>query len=130
MDWSTYTTATLISVCYTPTGAGASVRSPGAMRAGASGTVPTVGGVTHYYFDDKADLFETVADETWRVMLPAEPVDLAMDQRRLLGPEGFVVQPEPGGRPRHLHGDRDGRPLRGRRPRPGRRSTHPRGRWG
>jgi AcrR family transcriptional regulator len=33
-------------------------------------------GSLYYYFDDKADLFETVADETWRVMLPAEPVDL------------------------------------------------------
>ena len=54
MDWSTYTTATLISVCYTPTGAGSLVRGPGAMRAGASGPVPTVGGVTHYYFEDKA----------------------------------------------------------------------------
>ena len=53
IDWSTYTTATLISVCYTPTGAGASVRGPGAMRAGASGPVPTVGGACHYYFDDK-----------------------------------------------------------------------------
>jgi hypothetical protein len=53
IDWSTYTTATLMSVCYTPTGAGASVRGPGAMRAGASGPVPTVGGVCHYYFDDK-----------------------------------------------------------------------------
>jgi len=53
IDWSTYTTATLISVCYTPTGAGTIVRGPGAMRAGASGSVPTVGGVTHYYFDDK-----------------------------------------------------------------------------
>jgi hypothetical protein len=53
IDWSTYTTATLISVCYTPTGAGTIVRGPGAMRAGASGSVPTVGGVCHYYFDDK-----------------------------------------------------------------------------
>ena len=53
VDWSTHTTATLISVCYTPTGAGTNVRGPGAMRAGASGSVPTVGGVTHYYFDDK-----------------------------------------------------------------------------
>ena len=53
IDWSTYTTATLMSVCYTPTGAGAAVRGPSAMRAGASGSVPTAGGVTHYYFDDK-----------------------------------------------------------------------------
>ena len=54
IDWSTYTTATLMSVCYTPTGAGAAVRGPSAMRAGASGPVPTSGGLTHYYFDDKA----------------------------------------------------------------------------
>jgi hypothetical protein len=53
IDWSTYTTATLISVCYTPTGAGAIVRGPVAMRAGASGPVPTAGGACHYYFDDK-----------------------------------------------------------------------------
>ncbi len=39
-------------------------------------------GSLYYYFDDKADLFETVADETWRVMLPDEPVDLdALDRR-------------------------------------------------
>jgi hypothetical protein len=53
IDWSTYTTATLISASYTPTGAGTNVRGPVAMRAGASGSVPTVGGVTQYYFDDK-----------------------------------------------------------------------------
>ena len=33
-------------------------------------------GSLYYYFDDKADLFETVADEAWRLMLPPEPVDL------------------------------------------------------
>ncbi len=53
IDWSTYTTATLISASYTSTGAGTNVRGPVAMRAGASGSVPTVGGVTQYYFDDK-----------------------------------------------------------------------------
>lgn len=53
IDWSTYTTATLISASYTPTGAGTNVRGPVAMRSGTSQPVPTAGGVTHYYFDDK-----------------------------------------------------------------------------
>ena len=52
-DWSAYTTATLISVCYTPSGAGSSVRGPVAMRSGTSQPVPTAGGVCHYYYDDK-----------------------------------------------------------------------------
>lgn len=33
-------------------------------------------GSLYYYFDSKDDLFSTVADEAWRVMLPAEPPNL------------------------------------------------------
>lgn len=33
-------------------------------------------GSFYYYFDDKADLFTTVADLAWAIMLPAEQLDL------------------------------------------------------
>ena len=53
LDWSTYTTATLLSVFYVPAGQGAQVRCPGCLRAGTSGTVSTVGGISHYAYEDK-----------------------------------------------------------------------------
>jgi AcrR family transcriptional regulator len=34
-------------------------------------------GSFYYYFDDKADLFITVIDHTWRTMMPEHGVDLA-----------------------------------------------------
>ena len=33
-------------------------------------------GSFYYYFDDKADLFITVVDYAWKIMLPAEDLDL------------------------------------------------------
>lgn len=43
-------------------------------------------GSLYYYFDDKADLFETVADEAWRVMLPDDPIDLSLLDARSFWP--------------------------------------------
>jgi AcrR family transcriptional regulator len=33
-------------------------------------------GSFYYYFDDKADLFTTVADLAWAIVLPVEQLDL------------------------------------------------------
>ena len=38
-------------------------------------------GSFYYYFDDKADLFTTVADYAWEIFLPAEGLDLSVFDR-------------------------------------------------
>jgi AcrR family transcriptional regulator len=50
------------------------------------GTAGISKGAAYYYFDDKADLYATVLTEGWKIVLPAEALDVAALDRTTFWP--------------------------------------------